>query len=106
MQCEYCDSFITPYPSDGLCPNCGAKLPPQEVPAWQPPVPMPPVQPEQLLCCSRCGSTDLLIKKRGFSWGLAILGLFILPPYGLLLGFIGRNKQVAFCQSCHRHHNL
>ena len=32
MQCQYCDSFITPYPTDGLCPNCGAKLPPDNTP--------------------------------------------------------------------------
>jgi len=115
MQCQYCDSFITPYPADGLCPNCGAKLPPDNTPKWQPhvtvvtpppmqyqPQPQPQPQPQDVLRCSRCGSTELLVTTRNFRWGLALLGLFLLPPIGILLGFVGRKRRILTCRRCGR----
>ena len=109
MRCLYCDSSITPYPADGICPNCGAKLPPDNTPAWQPHVSLvtpPPVQQSRPVlipgvnCCSRCHSTALQHKPRGFRWGLAILGLLCLSLPGLLLGLIGSKQQVSTCQAC------
>lgn len=112
MQCQYCDSFITPYPEDGICPNCGAKLPPDNTPKWQPHVTVvtpPPVyyqppqyQPQMQYAprCSRCGSADVTVANRHFRWGLAILGLFLLPPFGILLGLAGKHRQFITCRSC------
>ena len=109
MKCEYCGSFISPYPANGICPNCCAVLPPDDTPkpAAQP-VPQPAQQPVQpvygavpgLHCCSRCGSQDIRRRQRGFRWGLAILGLFLLPPFGLLFGLIGRKTMLLRCNRC------
>ena len=102
MRCEYCGSFIRPYPANGICPNCNAVLPPDDTPK---PTQQPQPQPVYtavpgLHCCPRCGSQDMLRKQRGFRWGLAILGLFLLPPFGLLFGLIGRKTILFRCKSC------
>lgn len=108
MQCLYCDSHIHPHPADGLCPNCGARLPADNTPTWQSvplhpqaPVPRPsiPLQPG-LNCCPICRSQNFTARKRGFNWLLAILGLLLFPPLGFLLGLIGKNKLLLTCQNC------
>lgn len=110
MQCLYCDSQIDPYPPNGICPNCGAKLRPDDTPAWQSaPTPLrsaAPVQPYYvplqpgINCCSRCHSTQLSVRNRGFGWVAGIVGFCFLPPFGLLFGLIGRKKQIRTCRSC------
>ena len=108
MQCLYCDSHIHPYPADGICPNCGARLPADNAPAWQsvPPRPQAPVSrpviPLQpgINCCPACRSQHFTARKRGFNWLLAILGLLLLPPFGILFGLIGKNKLLYACQVC------
>lgn len=106
MQCLYCDCYISPYPADGICPNCGAPLPPDDTPKWQPQPQVAPVvqtvviQQPGIHCCPRCRSQLIHVKKRGFGWGAAILGLLFLPPFGLLFGLIGRNKPVYTCKTC------
>ena len=108
MQCQYCDSFITLYPADGICPNCGAKLPPDNTPKWQShvtvvtPPPQHQPQPQNLLWCSRCGSPELSVTTRNFRWGLAVLGFFLLPPFGILMGLVGRKRQILTCRRCGR----
>lgn len=105
MQCEYCGSFITPYPANGICPNCCAVLPPDDTPK---PAPQPPQRQPQpvytavpgLHCCPRCGAGTITSRKRGFRWGLAVLGLFLLPPFGLLFGLIGRKTILFRCKNC------
>ena len=102
MQCQYCDSHIDPIPSNGLCPNCGAALPAKSEP--QPPAP-PPVQHVNdsrpgITCCQRCYSQNIRFQKQGFRWGLALLGLFLLPPFGILFGLIGRNDLRYTCNAC------
>lgn len=137
MRCTYCESVIAEYPDDGLCPNCGGRLPPrpagkqcpdcgsisigrfcavcgcdlngtghQAAPQSQPgfiPVPQPAYsQNTPAYCCPHCGSPQVQQVKRGFSWGIAILGFFLIPVWGLILGFIGKNKPRCYCRSCHR----
>ena len=95
MKCLYCDSHITVYPANGLCPNCGAALPPSDSPA-EPVVSPPPSG----ICCPKCRTYRVQVKKRGFGWIGAIVGFLLLPPFGLLFGFIGQNKQVFTCRAC------
>lgn len=103
MRCSYCGSNITPYPGDGICPNCGGQLPPlpkqQPVPRQPQVVYHVPLRPG-INCCGRCMSTDISTKNRGFSWGWGLLGLFLLPPFGILFGFCGSKKLVSTCRGC------
>ena len=105
MKCEFCGSYIKSDPHGGNCPNCGAVLParpsepaPATVVIRQPYAAVPP-QPG-ITCCPRCYSTGIRFKKQGFRWGLALLGLFLLPPFGLLFGLIGRNDLRYSCSAC------
>lgn len=109
MRCLYCEVEVTTYPENGICQHCGGRLPPK--PAAPTPTP-PPVQPIYVQpshrgpltagvnCCPKCYSPEIIRKKRGFSWGLAILGFFLIPGFGLLLGFCGRNKLRGHCAKC------
>ena len=105
MRCLYCERVISPYPADKTCPNCGALLPPDTEPAWKP-VQTPPVQPPPpayappQLRCPHCGSTQITCRKRGFRWGLAILGFVLLSPLGLLFGLIGSKRMIYTCRAC------
>ena len=106
MQCEFCDSHITDYPSNGICPHCGARLPQKKVPPVPPQsasVTPPPVTAPLILgvnCCPQCGNAAVEVTKRGFRWGLALIWFCILPPYGLLFGFWGSKKEIHRCTHC------
>ena len=130
MRCLYCESEISKRPLSGICPNCGGNLPKvfsqEESPLREctacgrkshsaycpdcgrslthtPPSPPPnahtPIVPGRT-CCARCYSRDITFKKRGFSWGVGILGFILLPPFGVLLGFIGAKKLRFRCHHC------
>lgn len=116
MICPYCEQEV----NTRYCPHCGAvqQLPKQS--AQEPPareVPQTPVNinvtfsaPEMpkipdmssMLApvCPRCGSRETYSRRRGFRWGLALLGFFLIPVWGLLLGFIGSRKTVPYCPHC------
>lgn len=116
MHCEYCDVEVTTYPQNGICVHCGGRLPPKPVvqPVSNPvqpfaqPIVQPvyiPVQPRvQFMpgvnCCPKCRNIRLVHATRGFSWGLAILGFFLFPVFGLLLGFCGSKKPRVKCENC------
>lgn len=109
MRCLYCEVEVTTYPENGICQHCGGRLPPKPTkPAQvQPPVQTVYVHPHHqgpltagVNCCPKCYSTEVIRKKRGFSWGLGILGFFLFPMFGLLLGFCGRNKLSGYCTKC------
>lgn len=115
MRCEYCDVEVTTYPDNGICIHCGAKLPPKPAAPAAPPapevrtvyIPVPqqvnapePSYAPRKTCCPKCGSTNLETVNRGFSWGWALFGFFLIPFWGLLLGFIGMRKTRLRCRSC------
>ena len=114
MRCAYCDSYISPYPADGICPNCGAKLPPPPPQPQRPvitrQVPTPPAYRARPVyrapmvpgvnCCAHCMSQRITARRRGFSWGWGIFWFFIIPVFGIFLGFCGADKQICTCQSC------
>ena len=109
MRCEYCDVEVVQYPNNGICVCCGGKLPPRPVAQAAATVQVPvyiPVQPQPVYvsgahCCPKCSSYQVTTVKRGFSWGLAILGFFLFPGLGFLLGFWGRKKPRLQCSTCH-----
>lgn len=107
MHCEYCDVEVVDYPANGICVCCGGKLPPR--PAVKPvqqvgaPVYIPVQQPSPaglLVTCPKCQSTRIIPVNRGFSWCLAILGFFLIPCFGFLLGFCGSKKPRLQCSQC------
>ena len=140
MRCSYCETEITQYPANGICPSCGGRLPPRPsgkrcpncgndsagnfcsvcgqdlntAAAPKPTQPAPvqniyvsvpqpqPVSPSAGIRCPRCGNDQVVTTNRGFRWGLAILGFFLIPGWGLLFGFIGRKKPCLRCNSCRR----
>ena len=115
MRCEYCDCEVITYPDDGICIHCGGKLPPKPAASATTAAPAPIVQniyipvpqpqtvsTNPLIRCPKCNSDQVIKVNRGFSWGLGILGFFLIPGWGLLLGFIGRKKPRLCCNSCKR----
>ena len=111
MRCEYCDVEVTQYPDKGICVCCGGRLPPR--PAVTPAQPVyAPVQTEYrpvqqkvpfvpgINCCPKCHNTRLVFEKRGFSWGIGILGFFFVPVFGILLGFCGSRSPRIRCTNC------
>lgn len=106
MRCEYCDVEVTTYPDNGICVCCGGRLPPREVPrtipvqpAYSPTRPRPVYIPG-IHCCPKCHNTNLQYKKQVFSWPLGILGFFLIPVLGLLLGLCGKKKFRITCANC------
>lgn len=51
-------------------------------------------------CCPRCRCTSIRAAKRGYRFGLGLLGFLLLPVFGLLLGFIGSKKLRCTCLQC------
>ena len=108
MRCEYCGVEVTDYPASGLCVCCGGKLPPKPVeprpvqtviqPVYIPVQPPFPYASHAL--CPKCRSAQVIPTKRGFSWGWGLFGFFMIPGFGLLLGFCGSKKRRMKCLHC------
>ena len=108
MYCSYCGSKLAQRPDSGICPHCGGPLPQESAPVpkqptviyqMQQPVYQIPLQ-RGINCCGRCLNTNLNVRQKGFNWGYAILGFFLIPFFGLLLGYCGSKKNVYTCRSC------
>lgn len=54
----------------------------------------------RLARCPRCHSTSIHCTKRGYSFGWGLLGFFLIPVVGLLLGCIGSKKIRCHCLNC------
>lgn len=50
--------------------------------------------------CTKCGSTNVSVGKKGFGIGKAAIGGLLLGPVGLLGGFVGGNKIKISCNDC------
>lgn len=129
MRCAYCGVEITNYPDNGICVHCGGTLPERPAGMRCPGCgaystgsfcsacgrsltgavpPIPPVQPiyvqtpqtSLLAACPKCGNTQVLSTRRGFRWGLALLGFILVPIFGILLGFCGSKNACYQCAAC------
>ena len=104
MRCAYCDVEVTQYPDNGICVCCGGMLPPKPVAACEPTGYVPVQQHVRYVpgvnCCPKCHNINLVFEKRGFSWGLGILGFFLIPVFGIFLGFCGSKKPRIKCTNC------
>ena len=50
--------------------------------------------------CPKCGSTQIMGNKKGFSGGKAVGGALVLGPLGVLAGLHGSKKVVVTCLNC------
>ena len=121
--CPHCGGHLPDRPVGTRCPGCGKESPGnfcaycgrslKAAPAVQPVVKpvyvqqpvYPPVHTVAAVpgvnCCPKCQSRQLVYEKRGFSWGLGLLGFFLFPFFGLLLGLCGsKQKKYLRCTSC------
>ncbi len=57
----------------------------------------------RLARCPRCRSTSIHCTKRGFRFGWGLLGFFLIPIVGVLLGCIGSKKIRCHCLNCGKH---
>lgn len=115
--CVHCGGKLPKRPAGTRCPGCGAyssgnfcaacgrslngaaaPVQPVYAPVYIP-VPQGPLT-LGVNCCPKCRSTEIIRTKRGFRWGLGILGFFLIPGFGLLLGFCGSRKLHMKCTSC------
>ncbi|MCL4475838.1 MAG: hypothetical protein M1508_06390 [Nitrospirae bacterium] len=55
---------------------------------------------DERLKCPKCGSTDVIVQKEGFSAGSACCGAFLAGPLGLLCGAKEANKLNRHCLNC------
>ena len=103
MRCLYCEVEVTEYPSTGICPRCGAKLPPKPV-QTDPQPNQPSISQGPLYagkdCCPKCHSSQIIFAKRGFRWGLALIGFLCFSLFGLPMGFIGSKHIWGTCSAC------
>jgi predicted RNA-binding Zn-ribbon protein involved in translation (DUF1610 family) len=57
-------------------------------------------QNNTLIGCPKCGSTQIVANKKGFSGTKAVAGAVLTGGIGLLAGTIGSNKIRITCLSC------
>lgn len=59
------------------------------------------IKNEKVVCCPKCGSTQLTANKKGFSLGKALVGgIALVPIAGVATGMIGKNKIIITCLNC------
>src|SRR5665213_1549145 len=54
----------------------------------------------QILCCPKCGSSQITANKKGFSGKKAIIGDILVGPIGLVAGAFGSSKVLITCLAC------
>jgi hypothetical protein len=68
-----------------FCPNCGCPI---------------KSYTKEVLCCPKCGSSNLSSEKKGFSGKKAVAGALLTGGIGLLAGTIGSNDTMITCLKC------
>lgn len=58
------------------------------------------IRQESPVTCPKCNSTQITADRKGYGWGKAVGGGFLLGPVGLLGGFIGSRKVLITCLKC------
>lgn len=58
------------------------------------------IKNEDIVCCPKCGSTQLTANKKGFGVGKALGGALLAGPIGLAAGGIGSGKVLITCLKC------
>ncbi len=101
IRCKACGNYAT----GNFCAHCGRNLidsvPPTQPVAQPVYIPVQQVTPKSgTNCCPKCHHTQITVTKRGFRWGLAILGFFLIPVFGILIGFCGSKKRRFVCHNC------
>jgi ssDNA-binding Zn-finger/Zn-ribbon topoisomerase 1 len=82
-KCKFCEQMVAK--SAPVCPHCGGEL------------------PALYVLCPDCGSLNMSIKKKGFSFGRAVIGEALIGPAGLLAGVGTIGDIEAFvCNECGR----
>ncbi len=54
----------------------------------------------KILRCPNCDSSDLEVIKKGFDDELAIIGMLMFGPIGLVAGEIDSDKSIIKCLDC------
>ncbi|MGL4571858.1 MAG: TM2 domain-containing protein [Clostridium sp.] len=57
-------------------------------------------QSEKMVCCPKCGSTQLTANKKGFGLAKGALGVATFGAYGVVTAGIGKNKVIITCLNC------
>ncbi len=68
-----------------------------------PPIKLPPPKPQSEpppIKCPKCGSTQIMGGKKGFSGGKAVGGALLLGPFGVLAGLHKSKKIIVSCLNC------
>ena len=50
--------------------------------------------------CPFCGSDNIYVYRRGYSRLLGIIGFFLVPVIGLLIGYVGQDDLMQKCNDC------
>jgi len=58
------------------------------------------VENDNVVHCSKCGSTSISANKKGFSLGKALVGSVVALPVGAVTGMMGKNKIYITCLNC------
>ena len=102
MHCPYCGRLV----NSKFCPYCGAEQKQPETVPLEPSTVAAPVHIHMdsgtVPVCQNCGGRQFISRRRGFHWGWGILGFFLIPVVGLLLGFIGSGKIIYRCSRCNK----
>ncbi len=101
MTCPNCGTQT----NSPFCPNCGTRQPSAAAPVQTAPTPVVTVHrvvDDRLAHCPRCRSTSIQSAKRGYSFFWGLIGFFLIPVVGLLLGCIGSKGIRCHCLNCGR----
>lgn len=86
IECSECKKEISDKAQS--CPHCGN------------PINATSTNQEEILCCPKCGSSQLHSDKKGFSGGKAVAGAVLTGGIGLLAGTIGSGDIKITCLKC------